>query len=89
MAKSFAEKVHEVVQAIPKGKVLSYAHVAKLAGSPGAARAVGTLMRKNDNPKTPCHRVIRSDGKAGQYNRAGGTATKIKRLRAEGVMINS
>jgi O-6-methylguanine DNA methyltransferase len=89
MAKSFTEKVHQIVQAIPKGKVLSYAQVAQLAGSPRAARAVGTLMRKNNNPKIPCHRVIRSDGRAGQYNRIGGTATKIKRLRAEGVMINS
>ncbi len=89
MTKSFTDKVHEVVQGIPKGKVLSYAQVAKLAGSPRASRAVGTLMRKNDNPKTPCHRVIRSDGKAGQYNRVGGTATKINRLRAEGVSINS
>jgi len=89
MTKTFGEKVHEIVQKIPKGNVLSYAQVAKLAGSPGAARAVGTLMRKNNNPKTPCHRVIKSDGTAGQYNRAGGTATKIKRLQAEGVIINS
>lgn len=80
--KTFKERVRDVVRNIPKGKVLTYKQVAKMAGSPGASRAVGSIMKNNFDPKIPCHRVIRSDGKAGEYNR-GGTARKLELLRRE------
>lgn len=85
-SKSFTEKVHEVIKKIPKGKVLTYGEVAKKAGSAGAVRAVGTIMSKNFNPDIPCHRVIRSDGKIGNYNR-GGTKVKERILREEGYIL--
>lgn len=85
MPVSFSERVREVVSGIPKGEVLSYAVVAKKAGYPGAARAVGTLMKGNFDPTIPCHRVVRSDGRVGQYNR--GEKRKIELLRQEGVVI--
>jgi O6-methylguanine-DNA--protein-cysteine methyltransferase len=44
---SFSERACRVVAGIPRGRVMSYSGVAALAGSPGAARAVGTLMSKN------------------------------------------
>lgn len=84
--KIFTEKVHEVVKKIPKGKVLTYTQVAAKAGNPKAVRAVGTIMSKNFNPEIPCHRVIRSDGKVGEYNR-GGPAAKERILREEGCDI--
>ena len=80
---SFKDKVHAVVKKIPKGKVLTYQEVARGAGSPGASRAVGNLLKQNYDPKIPCHRVIRSDGKIGNYNR-GGRVAKIKILKKEG-----
>lgn len=83
--KSFPEKVYSIVKKIPKGKVLTYKEVARRVGKPGAARAVGTVLSKNFDPKIPCHRVIRSDGKIGNYNR-GGQASKIKILRKEGYL---
>ncbi|MBP6912681.1 MAG: MGMT family protein [Candidatus Pacebacteria bacterium] len=82
--KTFKEKVLAVVGAIPAGKVMTYGQVARRAGSPGAARAVGSIMKANYNEKIPCHRVIRSDGIAGEYNR--GRDEKIKKLRAEGAI---
>ena len=82
---SFAEKVWQVVCRIPEGKVLSYGMVATQAGFPGAARAVGTLMKQNFDPARPCHRVIRADGTLGQYNR--GAAAKERLLRTEGIVI--
>ncbi len=82
---SFSQKVWEVVCAIPKGQVLTYAEVAKRAGFFGGARAVGTLMKKNFDGTRPCHRVIRSDGTLGQYNR--GAKNKERILRSEGVVI--
>jgi O-6-methylguanine DNA methyltransferase len=68
---NFSKKVYAVVATIPKGKTLTYKQVAKRAGNPRAARAVGVLMAKNYDPKVPCHRVIRSDGTLGGYNRGG------------------
>lgn len=85
MKKSFSEKVLAVVGAIPKRKTMTYKQVAEKAGSPGAARAVGSIMKLNFNPKIPCHRVIKSDGSVGEYNR-GGSAEKLKKLRAEGAI---
>lgn len=82
---SFRDKVLSVVQNIPKGSVLTYKEVAKKAGSPNASRAVGSILKQNYDPKIPCHRVIRSDGKTGEYNR--GREEKIKKLISEGVVI--
>ncbi len=69
MNSNFTQKVLEIVAKIPKGKTMTYAQVAGLAGNPRAARAVGMIMSKNYDPAVPCHRVIRSDGGLGGYNR--------------------
>ncbi len=82
----FAQKVRAVVAKIPKGSVMTYAAVAKKAGNAGAARAVGSLMAKNYDPKVPCHRVIRTDGKIGNYNR-GGEKAKRALLKKEGAIL--
>ena len=81
---SFKTRVQKVVGSIPRGKVMTYGSVAKAAGSPGAYRAVGSIMANNFDETIPCHRVIKSDGSLGNYNRAGGVETKRKRLLAEG-----
>jgi len=83
---SFSEKVYAVVAKIPKGQVMTYAGVARKIGSPGASRAVGTALSKNYDLNIPCHRVIRSDGTLGQYNR-GGTAAKRAILKKEGAIL--
>ena len=82
--KTFKERVLEMVKKIPKGKTLTYKEVALRAGSAGASRAVGSILKQNYNPAVPCHRVIRSDGLIGEYNR--GRSNKIKLLRAEGAI---
>ena len=79
---TFKGKIHAVVKMIPKGQVLTYKDVAKMAGRPRAYRAVGNILNKNIDPKVPCHRVIRSDGKIGGYR--DGNAFKIRRLQEEG-----
>lgn len=82
---SFTEKVYRVVSKIPKGKVLTYKQVAGKVGNYRTSRAVGNILNKNYNPTIPCHRVIRSDGKVGGYNR--GAAVKRKILTKEGVLF--
>ena len=79
---SFREKVFAVVKKIPRGKVLTYKEVAAKAGSPLAFRAVGSILKTNFDPAIPCHRVIRSDGSLGEYNR--GAKQKLEKLREEG-----
>ncbi|NQV93378.1 MGMT family protein [Candidatus Kaiserbacteria bacterium] len=80
----FTEKVLEVVKSIPKGKTLSYKEVAEKAGSPKAYRKVGSLMKANYDATVPCHRVIKSDGSLGAYNR--GADLKYKKLKEEGAL---
>jgi O-6-methylguanine DNA methyltransferase len=82
-ALSFRARVLRTVAGISRGQVMTYAAVARAAGSPRAARAVGSIMRRNHDPSVPCHRVVRSDGRAGGYNR--GVHRKLSRLCAEGV----
>ena len=83
--KSFTEKVRDIVRKIPRGKTMSYKEVAAKAGNPGAARVVGSVMKANYDSEIPCHRVLRSDGKIGDYNR-GGSIAKLKLLREEGAI---
>lgn len=90
--KSFKEKVLEVVGNIEKGKVLSYKQIAEMAGAKGAGRAVGTIMKNNKDKNIPCHRVVRSDGKVGDYNgirgKISGKNAKRKLLEKEGVKFS-
>jgi len=79
--KTFAEKVYLIVRRIKKGQTLTYKEVAQRAGSPRAARAVGNILNKNYDPSIPCHRVVRSDGTVGGYNR--GTVAKQLLLKKE------
>jgi len=81
---SFTQKVYQVVARIPKGKVLTYKQVAAKAGSPGAYRAVGTILSKNTDTTIPCHRVVRSNGEIGDYN--GLRGEKLALLKAEGAL---
>lgn len=87
MIVSFREKVLEIVAAIPRGTVVTYKEVARRAGNPRAARAVGNILKKNYDSAIPCHRVVRADGSIGGYNR--GTKRKRDLLRAEGVLLQS
>jgi methylated-DNA-[protein]-cysteine S-methyltransferase len=89
---AFSQKVIAIVKKIPFGKTLTYKEVAERAGNPKADRAVGNILNRyykecvrNNSPKIPCHRVIRSDGQLGGY--ALGEKTKQKLLEKEGIKI--
>lgn len=85
MANTFTDTVKEIVRAIPKGTVRTYKEVATQAGNPRASRAVANIMAANYDPQIPCHRVIRSDGSLGGYNR-GGEGAKARILKEEGAL---
>ena len=82
---SFRRRVFTIVRAIPAGRVATYGDVARLAGAPRAARAVGNVMRTCDDPSIPCHRVTGANGALGGY----GSSPLLKRqlLIAEGITL--
>jgi O-6-methylguanine DNA methyltransferase len=82
---SFSRRVLSVVRRIPPGRVATYGDVARLAGRPRAARAVGNVMRGCNRPDVPCHRVIAAGGRLGGYG--GQEALKRALLVAEGLSI--
>ena len=84
----FQLKVWNYLKKIPKGKVKTYAQVAKAVGKPKAVRAVANAIGKNPYPPSiPCHRVIRSNGGLGGYSGSGGIKQKLKLLRSEKIDI--
>lgn len=88
--KDLTEKVYAEISKIKKGKVLTYKELAEKVGSPKAIRAVATIVGKNPNPiVVPCHRIIRSDYRVGEYTYKGkrNQKMKIKLLTGEGIKI--
>ena len=83
-APPFAGKVYSALRKVAPGRVLTYKELAKRAGSPGAARAVGRAMATNPlAPFVPCHRVVGSDGGLTGFSAPGGVAQKARMLAAE------
>ena len=79
----FQQRVMKIVRRIGYGKTMSYGQVAEKASAPRAARAVGTVMRKNRTPLIiPCHRVVSSCG-IGGYSAADGVSMKQRLLNLE------
>ena len=82
---NFNEKIWALTVRIPRGKVTTYAHLARALGTE-AYRAVGNAMNRNPlAPTVPCHRVVGSDGRLTGY--AFGLDKKREMLEKEGVKI--
>ena len=89
MSRELQNKVYAVTRKIPRGKVATYADIARAIGRPRAWRFVGTVLGFNRDRRTPCHRVIRSDGLVGGFGLPGGNAAKISKLVNEAVVVNN
>jgi len=87
---NFNDRVWKLMATIPKGKVTTYALIAKKLHTK-AYQAVGNACRQNPYaPRVPCHRVVKSDGTIGGF--AGKTKgktvqNKIELLRKENVQV--
>jgi methylated-DNA-[protein]-cysteine S-methyltransferase len=85
VATDFQQACYDLLKQVPAGKVTTYADIAHALGTK-AYQAVGTAMSKNPNPViVPCHRVVNSDGRLGQY--AFGCERKQQLLESEGVRV--
>jgi len=82
---TFQVRVLSTVRRIPPGRVATYGDVAEIAGRPGAARAVGNIMRDCKARDVPCHRVVAAAGQLGGYG--GETGLKRSLLQAEGIIV--
>ena len=83
----FQSDCYDALKKVPKGKVITYAGLARMIGRPNAHRAVGSAMNKNPYaPQVPCHRVVKSNGDLGGF--ATDIEVKIKRVQEEGVMVS-
>jgi methylated-DNA-[protein]-cysteine S-methyltransferase len=81
----FHRRVFEAARAILYGATATYGELAKLAGAPGAARAVGQALARNPFPIiVPCHRVLAAGGKTGGFSASGGVCLKLRLLAIEG-----
>ncbi|MDG1806930.1 MAG: MGMT family protein [Pirellulaceae bacterium] len=80
----FQKQVTQACRSIPWGQVLTYGQLAKIAGSPRASRAVGSVMANNRYPLiVPCHRVCSSTG-IGGFSAPNGIVLKQSLLTNEG-----
>lgn len=84
-AGEFNQQVYAVVRLIGRGETLTYGEVARRAGEPGGAQAVGRAMAANPIPVLiPCHRVVGANRELTGFSANGGIETKRRMLLAEG-----
>jgi O-6-methylguanine DNA methyltransferase len=81
----FTTRVLLALRRVPAGRVVTYGDLATMAGRPGAARAVGQVMRTADEPGLPYHRVVAAGGRLGGFGRH--PQLKAQLLAAEGVRV--
>lgn len=81
--KDFGEEVAGVLEQLEPGEVVSYGEVAEEAGFPGAARAVGNLVRST--PGLPWWRVVAKSGRLAP----GLEQRQTELLRSEGITVNN
>ena len=81
------QKVYEQVKRVPKGKVTTYGHIAKVLGI--NPRVVGNALHLNESADVPCHRVVNVVGRIAPSFGLGGPAEQKKRLEDEGVSFKN
>ena len=80
----FGRRVIKAARTIPYGKTCAYGELAEKAGSPAAARAVGSHMAANRTILiVPCHRIIAANNHLGGFSAPGGLSLKKKLLALE------
>lgn len=85
----FNERVWEATRRVPRGKVTTYKEIARYLDT-RAYRLVGQALKCNpDTAKTPCYRVIKSDGSIGGYGGSGPRKIreKARLLEKDGIRV--
>ncbi|MGY1410263.1 MULTISPECIES: MGMT family protein [unclassified Luteimonas] len=82
-----AARIMAAIRDVPRGAVAGYGQIARRAGLPGRARMVARLLSGNEDDTLPWHRILRSDGKIAFPPGSPGFREQVRRLRAEGVVL--
>lgn len=87
----FFERVYQVVQTVPEGRVTTYGAVAAAVGAPGASRMVGWAMNKafSHSSFVPAHRVVNRQGRLTGKHAFPGQKTMQEMLESEGVRVEN
>jgi len=86
----FYVEIYAAARRVGWGETATYGELARQAGAPGAARAVGQAMARNPVAVIiPCHRILASGNKVGGFSAFGGTVSKQRLLGLEGVRIGA
>ncbi len=88
---SFFEKVYQVTQLIPEGRVTSYGAIARYLGAPGSARMVGWALNNAHNLEEfiPAHRVVNRNGLLTGKHHFPGPRVMASLLENEGVTVEN
>ena len=81
----FKEEVYRIVRSIPSGSVMTYGQVAVFLGKLQWSRQVGWALHHNEDPRTPCHRVVDRNGRLAPNFAFNGAVEQRRRLEAENV----
>jgi methylated-DNA-protein-cysteine methyltransferase-like protein len=86
---TFFERVWNIAAKIPRGKVTTYGAIARVLGSPGAARTVGWAMRATPvGLGVACHRVVNARGELSPEDTFGGSGVQRSLLESEGIAFD-
>jgi len=85
----FFQQVYQLVQLVPPGKVTTYGAIAKALHTRDARRIGHALHANPDGNKTPCHRVVFTDGRLAPGYAFGGPKEQLRKLQLEGVVFIS
>ena len=84
----FRLAIYAAARKLQFGETTTYGELAVRAGHPGLARETGAALGSNPVPLViPCHRILAAGGKIGGFSAPGGSATKEKMLKLEGVRV--
>ena len=85
----YRERVYEIVQRIPLGRVMTYGQIAEILGEGYTPRTVGFVMHAANEETTPWHRVINSQGACSTGRVILPPDKQQKMLEAEGVVFDA
>ncbi|MGZ5239963.1 MAG: methylated-DNA--[protein]-cysteine S-methyltransferase [Caldimonas sp.] len=86
---AFDREIYAAARAIPRGRVVTYAELARRIAGAASPRAVGQSLGRNPFPLVvPCHRIVAASGELGGFSAPGGTATKRRLLTIEDARLD-
>ncbi|CAN5288278.1 MGMT family protein [soil metagenome] len=85
---TYRQRVYEIVNQIPVGRVMTYGQIAEILGTGYTPRTVGFVMHAADTENVPWQRVINSQGSCSTGKMTMPINLQQKMLEDEGIVFN-